>query len=64
MPQLLTHYWRIREVRRAMNPCACETPGRHEEASCAERLEYIALFAQAGYFNMGTAVDLFQPPPF
>jgi hypothetical protein len=47
-----------------MNPCACETPGRHEEASCAERLEYIALFAQAGYFNMGTAVDLFQPPPF
>ena len=33
-----------------------------DEASRAERLEYIALYAQAGYFNMGYAVDAFQPP--
>ncbi|BAO91485.1 hypothetical protein [Caballeronia cordobensis] len=56
----------LREARRAMNACACDAPraktSSREEASRAERLESIALFAQAGYFNMGHAVDLFQPP--
>jgi len=49
-----------------MNACACDapraSPSGNEEASRAEKLEHIALFAQAGYFNMGNAVDLFQPP--
>jgi hypothetical protein len=49
-----------------MNACACEAPRSgtlgDDDASRAERLEHIALFAQAGYFNMGNAVDLFQPP--
>lgn len=56
----------LREGRRAMNTCACDAPRADsrlgDETSRAERLEYIALFAQAGYFNMGHAVDLFQPP--
>ncbi|KXU96896.1 hypothetical protein CR51_22495 [Caballeronia megalochromosomata] len=56
----------LREARRAMNACACEAPRSgtlgNDDASRAERLEHIALFAQAGYFNMGNAVDLFQPP--
>lgn len=56
----------MREARRAMNACACDapraSPSGNEEASRAEKLEHIALFAQAGYFNMGNAVDLFQPP--
>jgi hypothetical protein len=78
MAHLLTHYWRIlsnsfdraserrflREARRAMNACACDAPRPGEEASRAERLQSIALFAQAGYFNMGSAIDLFEPPPF
>jgi hypothetical protein len=54
----------LRDARRALNGCACEavTDARHDdEASRAERLEYIALYAQAGYFNMGYAVDAFQP---
>ncbi|SAL36572.1 hypothetical protein AWB73_03604 [Caballeronia turbans] len=78
MSHYLLHYWHIlsvrldasrerrmlREARRAMQACACGTPThRDDEASRAERLECIALFAQAGYFNMGNAVDLFQPPP-
>ncbi|WP_250516961.1 hypothetical protein [Caballeronia sp. INDeC2] len=78
MPQYLTQYWHIlsgridasrerrllREGRRAMQACACTTTRHDDEASHAERLEYIALFAQAGYFNMGNALDQFQPPPF
>ncbi|SAK81930.1 hypothetical protein AWB76_05580 [Caballeronia temeraria] len=56
----------LREARRAMNACACKAPHAltrgDGEASCAERLEHIALFAQAGYFNMGNAVDMFQLP--
>jgi hypothetical protein len=56
----------LRDGRRALNGCGCETAapdtGRDDEASRAERLEYIALYAQAGYFNMGYAVDAFQPP--
>jgi hypothetical protein len=56
----------LREARRAMNGCGCATPAsgatHDDEASRAERLEYIALYAQAGYFNMGYAVDAFQPP--
>ncbi|MFM0323537.1 hypothetical protein [Caballeronia glebae] len=78
MPRLLAYYWRMLSFRLApssgrrlppeagcpTSACACATPrGEGEgEASRAERLEYIALFAQAGYFNMGNAVDLFQPP--
>jgi hypothetical protein len=57
----------LREARRAMGSCSCapatEDALRDATASRAERLEYIALFAQAGYFNMGYALDLFQPPP-
>jgi hypothetical protein len=56
----------LREARRAMNACGCGPPRTSTrgdgEASRAERLEHIALFAQAGYFNMGNAVDMFQPP--
>jgi hypothetical protein len=56
----------LRDARRAMNACACNAPCAHArqggETNRAERLEAITLFAQAGYFNMGNAVDLFQPP--
>jgi hypothetical protein len=55
----------LRDARRALNGCGCDvvTDARHDDqASRAERLEYIALYAQAGYFNMGYAVDAFQPP--
>ncbi|SAK78962.1 hypothetical protein AWB77_03825 [Caballeronia fortuita] len=56
----------MREARRVMNACACDAPRAvargNDEATRAEQLEHIALFAQAGYFNMGNAVDLFQPP--
>ncbi|GGD75096.1 hypothetical protein [Caballeronia grimmiae] len=58
----------LREARRAMNACTCDAPRAvtrwGEEASRAERLQSIALFAQAGYFNMGNAINLFEPPPF
>lgn len=71
MPQLLTHYWRalsdfiedererrlLRAANRAMSGCACAG-----DASRADRLEYIALFAQAGYFTMGACVDQCQGP--
>lgn len=78
MAPLLTHYWHIlsnrfdqsgeqrflREARRAMGACDAPRPVSpgNDEASRTERLRYIALFAQAGYFNMGHAVDLCQPP--
>ncbi|CDY74799.1 hypothetical protein BGLT_03740 [Caballeronia glathei] len=56
----------LRAARRAMNGCGCEAPkgdASHDDgAKRAERLQCIALYAQAGYFNMGYAVDAFQPP--
>ncbi|MEZ2350291.1 hypothetical protein [Caballeronia sp. RCC_10] len=48
----------LREAKRAMSECACNA-SYDGEASRAERLRYIALFAQAGYFN-GSSVEQFE----
>jgi hypothetical protein len=72
MPQFMTHCWRtlsdslgrarerklLREATLRMNACSCHA----DEPSHAERLEHIALYARAGYFNMGYTVDAFQTP--
>lgn len=55
----------LREARRAMSGCGCAASNRNDsdsEASRAERLRCIALFAQAGYFNMTYSADFFEPP--
>jgi hypothetical protein len=79
MPQFVTQCWRslsdslerarerklLRDGKRAMQACACDA-SPDEAASHAERLEHIALYARAGYFNMGYTVDAFhssdEPP--
>ncbi|WP_087046480.1 hypothetical protein [Caballeronia ptereochthonis] len=57
---------RIRAFERVRNACACTASATDEHASDAanrtERLERIALYARAGYFNMGYTVDVFQSP--
>ncbi|WP_241270039.1 hypothetical protein [Caballeronia sp. M1242] len=49
-----------------MRACACSAASkptqRDEQASGPERLEQIALYARAGYFNMGYTVDAFSTP--
>jgi hypothetical protein len=56
----------LRKAKRAMNACSCSAASGNEprdaHASRAEHLEYITLFAQAGYFNMGYPTDIFHPP--
>ncbi|SAL40812.1 hypothetical protein AWB71_02048 [Caballeronia peredens] len=55
---------RMREFARVRNACACTASVPDERANDAatrtERLESIALYARAGYFNMGYTVDMFQ----
>ncbi|BAN27489.1 hypothetical protein [Caballeronia insecticola] len=55
---------RMREFERVRQACACTASNVDERAGDAasrtERLESIALYARAGYFNMGYTVDLFQ----
>jgi hypothetical protein len=34
----------------------------HDRASRAEQLEHIAVYARAGYFNLGYTVDAFHAP--
>lgn len=57
---------RIREYERAMKACACtatvKTNRPDDEANRTERLEHIAAYARAGYFNMGYTTDVFQSP--
>jgi hypothetical protein len=54
------------EARCALRSCACsersDDEPRKDEATRADRLTYIALYAQAGYFGVGYPIDLFQPP--
>ncbi|WP_244851394.1 hypothetical protein [Caballeronia sp. SL2Y3] len=58
--------WRQRAYERAMRACGCSDASkpkqRDEQASGQERLEQIALYARAGYFNMGYTVDAFSAP--
>lgn len=57
----------LRAARRGMSCCACAASTRaidirdDDSATRAERLDYIARFAKAGYFSAGPAVDLLQP---
>jgi hypothetical protein len=57
---------RMRAFQRVRQACACEIPSskpQHDDPpSRTERLERIALYARAGYFNMGYTVDVFQSP--
>ncbi|MDR5816664.1 MULTISPECIES: hypothetical protein [unclassified Caballeronia] len=57
---------RMRAFQRVRQDCACGTASgktQHDEPpSRTERLETIALYARAGYFNMGYTVDVFQSP--
>jgi hypothetical protein len=59
MSNVLMHYWRALSSRDA----AVSTEEYGEEAATrAEQLEDIAVYARAGYFNMGYTVDVFQSP--
>ena len=57
---------RMRAFARVRNACACGVAAAKEDERASdaptqtERLERIALYARAGYFNMGYTVDLFQ----
>jgi hypothetical protein len=52
---------RERRLARAFQCASCEQ--QESEARRRERLQLLALFAQAGYFSMGYPVDVFQPAP-
>ncbi|GAB5096048.1 hypothetical protein P9250_06230 [Caballeronia sp. LP006] len=58
--------WQLRSLERARAACGCNATSVIElpddESTRADRLEHIALYARAGYFNMGYTVDLFQSP--
>jgi hypothetical protein len=59
MSHFLMHYWRAfssRDTQSASEEYA------EESATRAERLEDIAVYARAGYFDMGFTADLFQVP--
>lgn len=57
---------RMRAFERVRKACACtaseSNEGANDAPSRTERLERIALYARAGYFNMGYTVDMFQSP--
>lgn len=58
---------RMRAFERVRNACACNAASTDARKSAdaptpTERLERIALYARAGYFNMGYTVDVFQSP--
>lgn len=48
---------RVRAYQRGFNACSCHGANN---ASGSERLEQIAIYARAGYFNMGYTVDAFH----
>ena len=61
MSHILTHYWQALSapVGRARERWRLRAD-LEEGASGAERLEQIAVYARAGYFNMGYTVDAFN----
>jgi hypothetical protein len=53
---------RVRDLRHVRAATLDETLEREDATTRAEELEHIAVYARAGYFNMGYTVDAFQPP--
>jgi hypothetical protein len=60
----MAHYLRtlIETLERGRERKLLRDARRNDNATDAERLEHIALYARAGYFNMGYTVDAFHMP--
>jgi hypothetical protein len=68
VPLVLKHYWQFlfapagpAHSDRADRSAIEDTHAR-DAATRAERLEEIAIYARAGYFNLGYTVDAFRIP--
>ncbi|HEX3381121.1 MAG TPA: hypothetical protein VHU21_15185 [Paraburkholderia sp.] len=71
MPDFLSPFWNVlsasashvrvhvlKRTRQAAGPDALS----RDHCTNAERLEHIAVYARAGYFNLGYTVDAFHSP--